>query len=52
MTTFKFKEYRFILTHDNGKIKIKTVATSLESAIFMICKAENCPESALKEIKP
>ena len=52
MTAFEFKEYRFILTHDNGKIKIRTVATSLESAILIICKAENCPESALKEIKP
>ena len=52
MTAWQVKEYRFILTHDNGKIKVKTAATSLESAILMICKAENCPESALKEIKP
>lgn len=39
--------YTLTLESDNGKHKIKTVATSFEAAKIIIMKAENCPESAI-----
>jgi hypothetical protein len=44
-------EYKFTLLHDNGKSKIKTIANNLDSATQKILNAENCPESAIINIK-
>ena len=44
-------EYRLTLTHDNGKIKIRTWATDEESAINNVMKAENCPRCAIIKVK-
>ena len=44
------KKYQVSLKHDNGKIRITTVATSKQSAIDMIMKAEGCPECAISNV--
>ena len=41
------KTYVFILQHDNGEVRIKTRANSLEAAKNMVAQAESCPLSAL-----
>lgn len=39
--------FELTLQHDNGQIKIRTSATSIRAAYTQVCKAENCPESAV-----
>lgn len=49
---FKFRDYIFTLKPDNQPtIKVKTSAHTIYSAIHNVCEAENCPESAIKNIK-
>ena len=40
-------KFTFTLKHDKGKIHISTYSDTKQAAIEKICKAENCPESAL-----
>lgn len=42
------KNYEFALHHDNGEIIIRTRARNIAIAMEIICKAENCPQSAIK----
>jgi len=42
------KLYTFLLHHDNSYTVISTMATDLNAARDMICKAENCPGCALE----
>lgn len=44
---FSAYKYKVTVKHDNGKVKLITVARSAHSAIEMICNAENCPKSAI-----
>ena len=48
MNTYKFTA---LISHDKGQIKATTTASSQQAAIHIICKAENCPESAVKIVK-
>ena len=43
--------YLITLKHDNGKVKLKTAASSKEQAIKSILKSENAPESAVVKIE-
>ena len=45
------KTYRFTLKSDSGRVRIRTVASSLNAAIHIICTAELCPESAILKIE-
>lgn len=42
------KKFTMILSHDNGKTTLKTVAQDEETAIDMVMKAEGCPRNAIK----
>jgi hypothetical protein len=42
------KKYEFALQHDNGELIIQTRARNITIAMEIICKAENCPQSAIK----
>jgi hypothetical protein len=42
------KKYEIRLKHDNGEITIRTSATDIGTAIQNVCKAENCPKSAVQ----
>jgi hypothetical protein len=44
------KTYHVQISHDNGIINLTTMATSYQNAIDIICKAEGCPERAIKKI--
>lgn len=41
------KQFEFEIKHDNGTITLRTFARNLEEAQNVICKAEDCPRSAL-----
>ncbi len=47
----ELKKYLITLKHDNGKIKIATVATNAKKAIETVCNSENAPITALCEIE-
>lgn len=42
------KTYEITLKHDKGEIKIRTRSTDIGTAMQIVCKAENCPLSAVK----
>jgi hypothetical protein len=50
-STPEMQEFKFKIKHDNGVVKIKTKASSLEAAKKIVAKAEGCPESALELVK-
>ena len=41
------KQYEITLNSDSGIINIRTRARNIQSAIDIICKAENAPKSAV-----
>ena len=43
--------YAITLKHDNGSIVIKTSAMSIQKAIDIVCKSEQCTESVIKNIE-
>jgi hypothetical protein len=43
-------KYSAEIKHDKGTYNIITVASCIESVKTIICKAENCPESAIISI--
>ncbi|HSW59959.1 MAG TPA: hypothetical protein VLJ60_04130 [bacterium] len=43
--------FRLTLKHDSGTFRIKTASSSEESAVKTVCKAENCPKSAIIKIE-
>ena len=43
--------YILTLKHDNGTVKIRVFANSIQESINAVTKAENCPESAITNIK-
>ena len=43
--------YRLTLTHDTGKVRITTAASSEEAAIDIVLKAEGAPRRAIVEIE-
>jgi len=45
------KTYILTLKHDNGTVKIRVFADSIQGAINAVTKAENCPECAIINIK-
>lgn len=47
----KLFQFKATIRHDNGSFNLSTVATSRTQAKLTICKAENCPESAILSIK-
>ena len=47
----KLSTYIFKAHHDKGVSKIKVVASSAETALMMLCKAENAPASAFELVK-
>ena len=42
------KTYEFTLKHDKGIVTLRTRARNLQTAQDIICKAENCPKSAIQ----
>ena len=44
--------YHVTVQHDKGRARIKTFASSKQAASAKVQAAENCPESAIKNIKP
>lgn len=45
------KTFYITLKHDGGKTRVKLVAVNEQSAREIICRSENCPESAIVKIK-
>jgi len=45
------RHYILTVKHDNGTMKIKTFASSRQSARHIIMAAEGCPERAIINIK-
>jgi hypothetical protein len=43
--------YRATLRHDTGKTTVSITASSAENAFELICKAENCPVSAIVKLE-
>lgn len=41
------RTFRFNVKHDDGEFIMSTVATDEQTARFMICEAEKCPDRAL-----
>ena len=46
----KYYSYKVKLTHDKGYSYLTTCAINEKTAISNICKAENCPKSAVEII--
>lgn len=44
-------KYQIIIKSDTATHSITTIAQSFQKAIDTVMSAENCPESAIKEIK-
>lgn len=42
------KTYELALKHDQGTVTLRTRAANIQAAKEIICKAENCPESAIQ----
>jgi len=45
------KKYIVTVKHDNGRLRIKVGANSVEDATLLVCRAEGCPECAILSIK-
>ena len=45
------KKYKFTLNSDSGIFHITLTATSIQTAINVICNDQNCPESTIINIK-
>jgi hypothetical protein len=43
--------YRITLTHDAGRVRITTTASSIAAAIHIVLTAERAPESAIVKIE-
>jgi hypothetical protein len=41
------RQYKFKLKHDSGTVTLRTAASSVGSAVRIVCLAECCPESAI-----
>jgi hypothetical protein len=46
----ELRTFHVQLQHDKGIINMTTMAHSYQNAIEQICKAEGCPERAIKKI--
>ena len=44
-------EFEVTVKHDNGKIKIVTVARSIGALVHIVMAAEGCPERSIINIK-
>ena len=47
---FQLHEYILTVKHDNGKVKIKTVASSETAARTIVENAEHCPPRAIIKV--
>jgi hypothetical protein len=41
------KRYRVTMQHDHGMVRVETAATSMKSAVKMVCAAEGAPRGAV-----
>lgn len=44
------KRYTMRVKHDRGFVTIRTVASSVEAARMMVCRAELCPDRAIRRV--
>ena len=51
MKSFIMRYYTLTVKHDNGKVKLKTAATSEQAARKIIQNNEGCPDCAIIKVK-
>ncbi len=49
-TAMQIRRYTLRVKHDAGFITIRTVASSEAAARYIVCRAEHCPERAIRRV--